>query len=157
MRVQFGTLSIFALITAVAVLCALVIWLLDSSFNQDFELIPPLFVPSIPMMGIGIVILPFVCLPTTVALLVVVAKTSPRPYSIIVFIGLQVAAFFVDVSYWGNGIRLVLAMLLALIAMFVEMHVRRIVETRLVLTILTAIIVACWYVAVICIAASAGV
>ncbi len=157
MRTQFSLRGVFAILAMVAVLLATMLWLWDSSANRAFERIPPLFIPSIPMMGLGIALLPFVCLPAFVGLAVMLFKNRPVPYTAIVFVGLQFVGVAVDISYWGCGIRLVLAMLLALIAMVGEQCYRQSLKTYRWIFGLALAMTACWYIATICVAASASV
>ena len=157
MRTKFSLSGLFAVLTVLAILCATTLWLFDSSANRAFDRIPPLFIPTIPMMGVGFALMPFVCLPAFLALVVMMAKTPPRPYTGILFIGLQFAGLFADVTYWGCGIRLIISMLLSLVAMACEQYYRKSLRSYKWILVTAIIMTVCWYIAVICIAASAAV
>ncbi|MDE0865599.1 MAG: hypothetical protein OSA98_17580 [Rubripirellula sp.] len=100
-------------------------WLSTKVGFSIFGKLPPLFNVTIPMMGFGIALIPLVCLPILLAMAVIVFWAKSRPYTIILFFGLQPALLVTDVSFWGNAIRLIAAMLLSSILLNFEVLYRR--------------------------------
>jgi hypothetical protein len=141
----------------VAIICATYSWLLTKNGYDTFSNIPPLFLPSILMMGLGISLIPFFCLPLLVVMVVFVFRSTPRSYTILVFFGLQFAVFAIDISFWGNGMRFIFAMLLAAFAVIVEVSCRNLPKGQLIAGIASFFVTVAWYIATICVCASASV
>jgi len=141
----------------VAIICATYSWLLTENGYDVFSKIPPLFVPSISMMGIGISLIPFFCLPLLVVIIVCALRSTPRSYAILVFFGLQFAVFAIDISFWGNGMRFIFAMLLSSFTVIVEVAYRNLPKGQLVAGIASIFVTVAWYIAIVCVCASASV
>ena len=154
---QFELRQMIAFMSATAVLFALSAWLYKSNSDMSLGWIRPLFEPSIAVMGFCIAVLPFVCLPLFLTLIILVSVNSPRPYLAIVFLGLQVTAVFIDVSYWSNGVRLATTMFVVAIAMTVEIHWRKLPAVYRIFAAIAFALTFGWYIASIGIAASAAV
>ena len=157
MKPQFGIRSILVLVAMFAVICATYSWLLSKTGYDTFSNMPPLFVPSIPMMGPGILLIPFFCLPLLLAMIGLVLRASPRPYTILIFFGLQFAVFAIDISFWGNAMRLICAMLLSSLTVIVEAAYRDLPKGQLVAGVASLFVTGAWYIATICVCASASV
>ena len=157
MPLQFSSRSIFAAISSLAILCWLFTWILNSGpFDRLIE-IPLLFVPGVPMMGVGICLIPFFCLPALLIAGAIVIRTSPRPYSAIIFFGLQLTVFVADLSYWDAGSRFIIASGFASTTMLVESAVRKLPKLQLLASGIAILISIAWYFAILCVVVSASV
>ena len=157
MKNQFKLRSIFLLTAMVATLCATYSWLLSKNGYDAFSDIPMLFTPSIDVIQLGILLIPFFCLPLIVIMIVITLRSRPCPYSILIFFGLQLSVFMIDISFWGNGMRLIFAMLLSSMVVIAEVVYRKLTRGQLVAAIISFFITAAWYVAIICIIYAASV
>ena len=157
MPLQFDSRSMLATVTAIAVLCALGSWVLNPGAITFLSSSPLPFVPTIPMMGIGICLIPFFCLPAYVVAGGIVLRTSCRPYSAIVFFGLQFVVLFADVSFWEVGLRFLATTLIASAAMTIETVARKLPKLQLVASGIAILISVAWYFAIVCVVASASV
>jgi hypothetical protein len=107
--------------------------------------LPVWYVPSIPVMGFGLFIMPLLCL----ALLVIVAArfalVRPRPYSLIAFFGSVALAGFVSCGslWWNYSLQTLIAMFLTGFLVVGEVLVRGLL--RHYATAGTAIVVCCGY------------
>ena len=109
------------------------------------------------MMEPGILLIPFVCLPLVLAMIGLVMRASPRPYTILVFFAFQFAVFMIDISLWGNGIRLICVMLLSSLTVILEVAYRDLPKGQLVAGVASLLVTGAWYIATICVCASASV
>ncbi len=141
------------------VLGCVLVWLSTKVGFSIFGKLPPLFDVTIPMMGFGIALIPLVCLPIllAMAMAVIVFRAKSRPYTIILFFGLQPALLVTDVFFWGNAIRLIAAMLLSSILLNLEVLYRRLRREQIHVGIASLVVTAAWYVAAACICAAASV
>ncbi len=145
------------LVTTVAIICATYSWLLTKHGFDTFSKIPPLFLPSIPMMLPGMALIPFFCLPLLLVIVVFVFRSAPRSYTILIFFGLQFAPFAIDISFWGNGMRFIFAMLLASFTVILEVFCRNLPRGQLIAGIASFFVTVAWYIATVCVCASASV
>jgi len=154
MAQQFSMRSVFGLTAIIALLFAMSAWI-----NSPTDLkIAPLFAPSIPMMGVGMILSLFLWITSVIIIASLVIRKAPRPLSLTLFAGLQIVGMLADVSYWHIGTKLILAMLLACIIMCAEVYFRKLPSAYLSTCVpLSLAIVGAWYVAAICVAASAAV
>ena len=146
-----------ATVTAFAVLCAFVSWVLNPGALTFFSNTPLPFVPTIPMMGIGICLIPFFCLPAYLVAGGMVIRTSCRPYSAIVFFGLQFVVLVANISFWDVGLRFFATTMIASAAMTIETIARKLPKLQLVASGIAILISVAWYFAIVCAVASAGV
>lgn len=154
---QFGVRSLFVLIANVAVICATFSWLLTKNGYDAFSNVPPLFVPSIPMMGFGISLIPFFCLPLVLLMMVSVLRSTPRSCTVFIFFGLQFSVFTIDISLWGNGMRFVLVMLLSSFVLIIEVAYRKLPKGQRFVGVASLFVTVAWYIAMICVCSSASV
>ena len=157
MKNQFKLRSIFLLTAMIAILCATYSWLLSDNGYDAFSDIPMLFTPNIVVMLLGILLIPFFCLPLIVFMIIITLRSWPCPYSILIFFGIQLSVFMIDISFWGNGLRLIFAMLLSSMAVVAEVVYRKLTRGQVVVAIMSFFITAAWYVATICLIYSASV
>ena len=102
-------------------------------------------------------LLPIVCLPLFLLLVVLICKNAGRPYTAIIFLGLQMAVFAVDISFWSSGLRFVTAMLAAAIAMAAEIYFRKLPRAHYTSSGLAFALTITWYFVVIGIVSAASV
>ena len=154
---QFDLRAMFVLTTLVGVLAATYSWLLSSTGQDIFSDIPPLFMPSTDMLMVGILIIPFFCLPIVLAMAVLAVRSKRRPFTILLFFGLQFVVFVVDVSFSGNAMRFIFAMLLSALGVIVEVVCRRLGRSQIYLGLASLFVTFAWYIAIVCICVSASV
>lgn len=157
MKTQFGIRSIFALIAMFAAICATFSWLMSDSGYDTFSKIPPLFLPDITLMGVGISLMPFFCLPVLLGMIVFVVRSKPRPFTVVHFFGIQFAVFVTDISFWGNGMRFIFMMLVSSIALNAEVVCRNLPRGQRVAGMASLLVTGAWYIATVCVCASASV
>ncbi|MDG2223933.1 MAG: hypothetical protein P8L85_21310 [Rubripirellula sp.] len=102
-------------------------------------------------------LIPFFVFPLLVVMSVVAWRSPPRPYTLMWFFGIQFAAFFVDVSFWGNGIRFLLAVATFALAIMLEVACRKLPRGQMFVAVSALIVSIAWYIAVICVCESASV
>lgn len=125
------------------------------SFDHIFEKFPPLF-KSISMMGPAFLFC-LLCLPLPIVMLVLAVRCRPRPYTVWIFLALQFAAFSLDLTYWGVGMRYVFALLLFSMVLLIEVNARKLPIAHLVAWVLSLFVTFAWYLAIICVCISAAV
>ena len=149
---QFTTHQLFGATAAIAVLCAISAWLHKTAHDLSWGWIPTLIPPSTSMIGFGLLLLPIY-----LTLIVMIFMNAPRPYTAIIFLGLQIFGLTVDISYWSNGIKLVTALFVVAIAMAIEIYVRKLPRNYVYYSGLSFALTAVWYFAAIGVAASAAI
>ena len=153
---KFSVRSLFGVTAAVALLVALAIWINDAENIRSYDAIPPLFHPSISFMIWGFALVPFVCLPALLIILAITATNPPRPISLIVFVGLQFAGLTIADDY-RMGLKWIFAMLFACILICAETYLRNLPRLYRYVCGLSLVMTFAWYIAMICVAASASV
>lgn len=150
MAVRFSRQSVFAMVASIATLCATSAWLMSRVGYEMFSKVPPPFpIPPHEMLMPCLALAPFYCLPMLIVMGVLILFSSPRAYSATVFFGLQFLVFAMDVSYWGNGARLLFAMLLSATAMLIEAYARNLPRRQWIAGGIAISITAAWYLAIV--------
>lgn len=148
---QFHLKTLFAFVTCVAVFCAAAVWVLQAETLDRF---PFLFFPSIPVMGVGLLLSLLVCLGTLGTAVTFVVRTRPRPITSLIFFGCVVLAFIVDESaIW----RLFLVMSSSAAVLVAETLVRRLPAAQIVTAVLAIVFTVGYYFLSLFGLASAGV
>ncbi|MDG1872685.1 MAG: hypothetical protein P8J27_02145, partial [Mariniblastus sp.] len=87
----------------------------------------------------------------------IVLRSNPRPYTILIFFGLQLAVFQIDISFWGNGTRFIFAMLLSSMAVIIEVVYRQLPRGQKIAAGATFVVTGAWYIATVCACASGAI
>ena len=74
------------------------LWVLQSSLWNSTNYLPNLIPPSIPIIPVGLFFAPLMCIVFTIANIVLLARSSPRPVTPLFFLGLIPLAFMVEES-----------------------------------------------------------
>ena len=159
MTAKYGTRSLLAVTAAIALLCALSVWIFNPPSPNQLSDLPPLFVPSIPMMLVGILLIPIFCLPATLVASVMVFGTRrfPFTYTAFTFFGLQPIVLFADISFWDTGMRFAISVIGASVLMFSESVFRKLDKIHYIASGIAIMISLGWYVGIVCGVISAGV
>jgi len=131
---RFGLRELLATTTVFAIFCGAMFWIFRSDQLESVDSFPLLFVPSIPVLGFGIVVVPFVALAMLAFIVAIFARTPTRPYSIPLFLGLVVAPLAVGLfrgSTTDYSMRWLVAIGLSAMVVFGEVLIRRLPRPHL--------------------------
>ena len=148
---QFRLNTLLASVTCMAVFCAAASWIIQS---EAFELwrFPFLFMPSIPMMIVGIIGSMVFCVAALIASVTFFVRARPRPIASLLFFGCVTLVFVVDES---AQLRLLLVMSASAIVVLAETLVRGLPKSQVVAALL-AIAASCGYYFLYVVRASLG-
>lgn len=93
---------------------------------------PILFVPNIPMIGVGMLLVPPICFGIMIFLTVHWLRNSPRPYSAIAFVIACIFAVGVTVLWWNNAMYSLAALMATMLLVMIEVAVRGLARHRVV-------------------------
>jgi len=89
--------------------------------------LPVLFVPSIPEMGVGLIIVPIVCVTLLILLARHWCRSPPRPYGLVVFFAVIAIAVIIGSAelYWEYSLHTLIAMGVVTLGLAAEVATRR--------------------------------
>ena len=137
---QFSLSSLLGVVTCVASLSATAAWVLEKDLPRDSWHFPVLFYPSIPMIGVGILVVPIVCFAIIIAALVHTYRSSSRALSSLYFFGTVPLIFGLRIVESPNCIRWLMAMAVGSFALIAETLCRRLPKQQLIAALLSAAI-----------------
>lgn len=157
MTVKFSVSDLLSVTFALAVLCLLVKWVVAPSEFFSLAGVPPIFYPSIPVVGFGLSLVPLFCMPMWVFSVGMVLTEDRRPFSSLVFFSVQLLVIFADVTVWDVGLRFCIAVLISAVAMIVEVKLRLLAPRHILASWIALAVSIAWYIAIVCIVVSASI
>lgn len=154
---QFSLSTLLGVVTCVALLSATAAWVLEKDLPRVSWHFPVLFYPSIPMMKVGILVVPIVCFAIILAALVLTYRSSPRALSSLYFFGTIPLVFGLRIVESPNCIRWLMAISVGSLALIAETLARRLPKQQLIAALLSAVIPIGAYVFLLSAIAAAGV
>ena len=141
----------------IAATLAIYAWLLSNAGYDTFSRIPPLFVPGVQMMLLGLALIPGFLLPAFLVMVILVLRGEKRPHTSLVFLGIQFVILVANISHMGNGMRYQLALILASSALVAEVGYRQLAMSQRIVAGLSVLVTIVWYVVIACACESAAV
>ena len=154
---QFGIAVLLALTSCIGVFCALAMWVVQSNALGTLDDIPVPVVPSIPFMGFGLFAVPIICLLLVLAILFLVLRSKPRPFTVLIFFGFVAMAIFMSSGWWDNSLRLLAAMVFSTIAMLFETLLRNLPRSQIAAAALSTAVSFGYYIFLLSAVVSASV
>jgi hypothetical protein len=153
LKIQFQLKTLLGLVACSAVFCAAAAWIIRADTLDSLHF-PFLFMPSIPMMGVGIIGSLVVCLGALAASGTLVVRARRRPLTSLLFFGTVALVFVVDES---AHLRLLLVISSSAVTFLAETLVRRLPTSQIVASVFAIVLAGGYYFLLLFGFASAGV
>ena len=118
---RFSLAQLFAVTTLLSLALASGLWATQSTWDSS-DYLPWIIVPSIPMMGSGLLFAPWVCLAMIISVIVLMVRSKPRPLAPIYFLALLPFVMFVEETAVA---RYLLVLLIASATVLAESTIRK--------------------------------
>lgn len=118
---------------------------------------PILFKPSIPVMILGLAMVPVVILPLLIKVALLLVKERPRPYVAYLFLAFQFSVLFLELSFTKDASIFLVCNILISTLLTVEIRYRGLWNTHKLMVYTSAAVTVVWYFVIVCIISSASV
>jgi len=118
---------------------------------------PILFKPSIPVMILGLAMVPVVILPLLIKVALLLVKERPRPYVAYLFLAFQFSVLFLELSFTKDASIFLVCNILISTGLTVEIRYRGLWNTHKLMVYASVTVTVVWYFVIVCIISSASV
>ena len=118
---------------------------------------PILFKPSIPVMILGLAMVPVVILPLLIKIALVLIKERPRPYVAYLFLAFQLSVLFLELSFGEDASIFLVCNILVSTGLTIEILYRGLWNTHKLMVYNSVTVTVVWYFVIVCIISSASV
>lgn len=128
----------------VAVSCTVSVWVLRSDGVATLSEFRGLYVPTVPMLFVGL-LAPFNCLAMVIAMLVLIVRFGPRPFTAIIFFNCVILVIVVDSWFWDCSLRMLIAMTFSSLLLIGETILRKLPTPITVASVLSLFVTFGYY------------
>ena len=103
-------------------------WIFCTKQLGTFEDVPLFFIPNIPLLGLGIIVVPMACLAMLTRIAFLFVHSVPRLYTIPLFLGMAVVPLLIGATGWSKtdySLRWLVAVVISAFTVFGEILLRR--------------------------------
>ncbi len=118
---------------------------------------PILFKPSIPVMILGIALVPILILPLLIKVAIALARGKRYPYTAYLFLGFQFSLFFLELSFVKDAFIFLVCNCLISTGVICEIRFRGLWKIHKFIACASIAVTIVWYLAIVCIMSAASV